>query len=187
MVDRAATAHMGEIGAGFGLHLQQDNLRRRVAHMLDWVVGSTSLLAVCPPAHALAGFFFWTETGLEGPKNCFILTTLVHFRDRSLRNRGITTRSRKVQKGPQTKRRTRSGPLASTKPPTASLLAGHHATAGEQGHLERCGEQKPAEHRSKWRGALHPLSPDGETEASRLKPPGSSFRNELDHQVLRHD
>jgi hypothetical protein len=49
----------------------------------------------------------------------------------------------------------------------ASLLAGHHATAEEQAHLERHGEQKPAEHQSKRRGALHPLSPDGETEANR--------------------
>jgi hypothetical protein len=37
------------------------------------------------------------------------------------------------------------------------------------------------------RGALHPLSPDGETDANRLKPPRSSSRNEPDHHALHRD
>jgi hypothetical protein len=45
MVDIAATAHMGGIGAGFALHLhlQQDNPRRKM-----------SMWTVCPPACLLS-------------------------------------------------------------------------------------------------------------------------------------
>jgi hypothetical protein len=50
MVDRAAAAHMGKIGDDFGLHLQQDNLRRRVAHMLElgcWIDAAACCLPAC--------------------------------------------------------------------------------------------------------------------------------------------
>jgi hypothetical protein len=41
-----------------------------------------------------------------------------------------------MQKGPQQNRRKRSGPPATTRLPTASHLAGRHATTGKHSHLE---------------------------------------------------
>jgi hypothetical protein len=68
-----------------------------------------------------------------------------------------------MQKGPQQNRRKRSGPPASTRLPKASNLASHHATAGEPSHLGGHGDQKASKAPKRRRGALHPLSPDGET------------------------
>jgi hypothetical protein len=143
-------------------------------HQENRTEGSTCILAKGAAARCNRSLSFERETGLEGPGNCFILTTSVHFTDRLLRNRRITTRSKKVQKGPQTNHRKRSGPLATTRLPTASLLAGHHTTTGEQSHLERHGEQKLRSIEAK-EGCPTPIEPERGDERKPPQPVGEQL------------
>jgi hypothetical protein len=75
--------------------------------------------------------FFLTVKRVSKDPEAASLTTSAHYRQ-TPKERGITTRSIKKQKGPTRNHRKRLGPPASTRLPKALSLADHHTTAGER-------------------------------------------------------